>query len=60
MKTKIFFQTHSQRPFLMTLLNSLFILLGSLVIYFSVFSPIENNVYGEKIEQFKEDEETLP
>lgn len=59
MKTKIFFQTHSQRPFFMTLLNSLFILLGSLLIYFSVFTPIENNVYGEKIEQFKKDEETL-
>lgn len=43
----------------MTLLNSVFILLGSLTIYLSSFLPIGNHVFSESEIQMKQDEEVI-
>lgn len=59
MENKVFYQETSQRPFLICLLNSVFILLGSLAIFFATFFPIGNALYGEDKKQMNEDVEVL-
>lgn len=59
MENKVFYQETSQRPFLMSLLNTVFILLTSLAVFFATFFPIGNSLYGEDKKQMNIDAELL-